>query len=208
MRGLAVVAVAGVLGLLSPAAEAKRASCHHKGRHTEVANEKALVFQTYADAYADHGSYYGCLRRTGRRTRLGGWYSHPLFTSGPESFRLRGALVGFVDSDCSQYYCTFSAATVDLRSGRTIRHYDDESKEDLAWVAALRVAKGGSLALVRGVDPHYASGAPPTYSLLTVTRGGGAELDSGTDIDPESLAIRGGRVYWTRAGEPFSAPID
>src|SRR4051794_25131162 len=38
----------------------------------------------------------------------------------------------------------------------------------------------------------------------------GREREGGrvSDIDPESLAIGGGWVYWTRAGDPFSAPID
>jgi hypothetical protein len=84
-----------------------------------------------------------------------------------------------------------------MRLGRVIRKVTGNS----GGPGDLELARSGSFALFSSLPDN-----PNLY--LSVAEADGQHLvDSGPDIDPRSLAIAGGWVYWTRAGEPHSARI-
>lgn len=58
----------------------------------------------------------------------------------------------------------------------------------------------GAVAWIRSVD-----GIPEVRKLDS---GGENVMDTGTDIDPESLAVSGTTLYWTKAGGPRSAVLE
>jgi hypothetical protein len=59
----------------------------------------------------------------------------------------------------------------------------------VAWIVASGVARGGNQ--VRVVD-----------------RSGSRVVASGTDVDPQSLALAGSTLYWTQGSKPFSTTLN
>jgi hypothetical protein len=58
----------------------------------------------------------------------------------------------------------------------------------VAWIVAGGVARGGN-------------------QVHVVDKSGSRIIASGTDVDPQSLALAGGTLYWTQGGKPFSASL-
>lgn len=94
-------------------------------------------------------------------------------------------------------------STVDLRSKRRVRSSGQKSYAHPRQVA---LATGGSIAYLSEEYQEFDSD-PPMFTVAKVEADGETTLDSGTDIDPTSLALAGHRVYWTRGGVAHSAAI-
>jgi hypothetical protein len=80
--------------------------------------------------------------------------------------------------------CVGGASTLDLRTRRTLHRADTG-----AFVSALVLGPRGAFAYVSG------GGA-----VSKADAGGEGVLDATPGIDPDSLAIAGARVCWTRGG--------
>jgi hypothetical protein len=196
-----------LVGTPASTAIAKRASCY--GNHhwkTVASNAKVRVFYRELPDQPEDLRYYGCLRSNGKRTWLGDLEVTTVDSSGPGSFRLRGELVGYEYSSCYDGGCVIDVETDDLRTGKRIRHFVQRSADATA-VVDLRIAKSGSLGVMESASPDAGSGPPYTNTVISVTSEGATVLDSGLDVDADSLALGGSWLYWTRAGEPHSAPL-
>ena len=221
MRRLALAAVV-VFALALPApsiALAPKIGCHPKGSKTLVANSQARVFKL-------RGWVYGCLRSTRRRTILV-WYTG---YAGWEQLHVRPQLAGrFV---AFAYYwegavegAGYGIRIVDLRK-RTQREIALENTEDVDYVLGdfkvhrIVVTRAGSLAFSWNVEAKDADGrdtsarevrklepgdpltkAPPYNEPL------GVLLDSGPELDLNSLTLTGSTLSWLKAGEPVTAPL-
>lgn len=89
-----------------------------------------------------------------------------------------------------------------------------QRSHDALGIHDLRIAKTGSLGAIESSAPYGSNPSPLTYTVIAVTAEGGTVLDSGLDVDADSLALGadslalgGSWLYWTRAGEPHSAPL-
>jgi hypothetical protein len=69
--------------------------------------------------------------------------------------------------------------------------------------SALLVKSDGSVAWI--VETGY---PVVQYQVHTVDKSGSRVLASGTDIDPRTLALSGGVLYWTQGGKPMSAVLN
>jgi hypothetical protein len=71
----------------------------------------------------------------------------------------------------------------------------------------MEVTSNGGLGVIEAAQHPGLYPMPPTYEVRKRDANGSAVLDSGPDIDPGSLALSAGTLYWTRAGEAHSAAI-
>jgi hypothetical protein len=105
----------------------------------------------------------------------------------------------------------------DLRTGRVIHRVPTGSPPSVERVepsqpggrigagrmTAIVVRSDGAVAWI--VDTRKRLG---TFELHELDRSGARIAAAGSDIDPHSLALAGGTIYWTQGGRPFSAPLD
>jgi hypothetical protein len=203
------LALAVLLSLgLAPRADAKRQSCYRIGGTTVVQSPKVRVFYKWIPGgLFEERHYYACLRRTGSRTFLSEAYTDQLDSTGPGVFRLHGALVAWSDGFCGSEDCNAYAATVDLRTRKTTRSYADDRRDVSSFIADLQLAPSGSLGLMQVDQKNPDAQGPAAYDVIGVTAAGSSLLDTGEDIDRSSLAIGGRWLYWTRGGQPHSAPL-
>jgi hypothetical protein len=191
-----VLAAATAVALAPAADAAKRRGCAKRDSRTILATENVRVY--VVGQINNDRSYYGCLRFTGRRTLLAeGTSSEAAGDRFAKFFQAYGQLVAFAAIQRVHALQSYEVATVDLRTGRTIRFDRGD-----AGVLDLRMARSGSLALLT---------SPTSPRLPTVSKiesGGRTVLDSGSDVDPHSLAVAKTRIYWMRGGVAQSAAIE
>lgn len=174
-----------------------------------------IVSNRLVRVYEREGSFYGCLRRTGRRTRLGppGSDLDQYFLG---RFRLRGDVVAFalgrierVDRDVPQ---PFSEQIVvrDLGERRRPVRYEGQDRRGpyvegkRPGVSDLVVDRRGRVAwIVR--NPY---GNPTQVEVYKQDSHGRALLDSGDGIDRASLQLRDGQLSWTNGGSTRTAPLN
>lgn len=163
---------------------------------TLLDNGRAVV---YADRSDD--SYYGRVRGRSRVSYLGEDRASGSSTfSGIDDFALAGTFVALAEDSCGIDRCDHTARTVDLWTGKEIRGSTDGGE-----IVALRLAPGGSLALVHA-DGDLNDDVD-SNTVQRVQRSGTATLDSGPDVDARSLAVSARWMYWRRGGETRAAPI-
>ena len=200
------VAAAGALvlslGFVAPGA-ARAPDCATAG-HTVIANKKARVYRVGNDS---GGKYYGCTYGSERRKLLGGYSISSEYQSDTVFIRLRGRRVGYANVSYAGT-SAWEAKVVDLRTRKvTRRTFADGGIDDLQMTGS------GSLALLTddGATRIDGDGIPnevQAYTVIKLESEGGTVLDRGKDVDPDSLAVARHRVYWARADEARSAPIE
>ena len=198
MRGRAALALIGTV-LLCAAADAGAASDKHARERcamrgvTVAENARARIYRLSPPGETDS---YGCLKKTGRATRLafeGGGGAH----YDGQSFRLRGTRAAAVEQFCLDTDCSYEAHSIELRTGRPIRKV-----KRFALSIDLELGAGGSFAVIEQPDVEKAE-----YVVIAVDSGGFRLLDHGAAVDPHSLAVAGSTVYWTASGQPHSATL-
>jgi hypothetical protein len=104
---------------------------------------------------------------------------------------------------------TSSAAVVfDVIARKRVRaRYTPQQSGWSYGIADLEVTTHGGLGVIEVAQYAGLYPTPPTYEVRKQDANGSAVLDSGPDIDPSSLALSTGTLYWTRGGEAHSAPI-
>jgi hypothetical protein len=196
----AAVIAAGAVS--APAKSVRAPGCTLKRAKTIKANRDVRVFRTVP--VAGSGTVYGCRRRAARAYVLGefGECQNNHEIRRVEVAGRRTALGAF---ECSLDSGAWDVELVNLASGRLefrsaplvsplpdaftfdeLQRIVATSDGALAWTATRR-ARGALLA----VEVRRRMRGTATASLL---------LDSGTDIDPESLRKRGRTLSWTKAG--------
>jgi hypothetical protein len=196
MRVVALVAVAFLVGVGAAGsdARARTASCKTKGA-TVVANARARVYRVPVSKTANTGyRVYACLLRPKHTVYLGGFDFEAL---GVMSVSLNGPSVAFEKADCDKADCRGAIKVRNLRTGVT-RQSPIPSGANLADMVL--ASADGSVAWTRKPNPDV-------VEVRALGADGEQLLDSGPDVDPESLALAGSTVYWTKGGQPRSAPL-
>jgi hypothetical protein len=95
----------------------------------------------------------------------------------------------------------YHVTAIDLRTWRR-----SDSGSEYTPTRRIGLTSNGSLAWL---DYYGDSARPVPYSVHALTAGAEEPvlLDSGSDIDPTSLAVGRGRVYWIKAGAARTAPL-
>ena len=187
IAGIALVS----MPVVSMTAAAKSAGCEGVGR-TIAANGQARVYR----ANFDNGDYkvFACLRRPRRTVYLG---SHHVMSVGVRTVRLTGPSVAYERLDCNKGTCTGGIRVRNLRTG-TVR--TNPIPAGTAVATEIVVSSSGAVAWTRKLQAQI-------VEVRALGAGGERLLDSGTDVDPESLALAGSTVYWTKAGIAQSAVL-
>ena len=193
------------------ASAADKRGCFPRGAQTVVANAQVRVYWRDDAADPDLAHYYGCVLRTGRRTRISHSYGSQYESAGPRFFRLSRALVGFAFVRCGfDGVCEYKLSTVALSTGQRLRAYDgaEGGRQTCTVPVGLAMGASGSLVAMERESAAGNCGGEAVYSVIKVERGGASALDSAADIDPRSLALgSGGWAYWMRGGAPHAARI-
>lgn len=200
----ALVVAAGALCLLTIAPGSARAASNaeklcRSGYQTIVANKSVRVFQRRArDGNIVVYTRYACyLRKPFTVRKLGRW---DRFECGVYGFELAGRYVAYDNFRCAGGLFPCGVVIRDMKSGAVRRSKLCAQPPGLMTDLVLR--SNGSVAWIRQL------GGGQEYELWKLDSGGEVRVDSGSAIDPDSLALSGGRIYWMRAGEPQSAALD
>jgi hypothetical protein len=206
MRRLLALSVLTLVAF-APTVEARDGQrCHPHGATIAAANARVVVYRVPVKGFEKESRWYGCDMRSGRRTRVADGLVDQYATSEPTIVRVRGRLAALADQfEAKSGGANYTAWTYDLRSGRRIRRYDSNGAR--VYALDVRMARSGSLAVIEGEGRPRADSASG-FVVRKIERGGSTVLGGGDDVEPQSLAVGGGWVYWTQAGGARSAPID
>jgi hypothetical protein len=197
----------------APSADAAKkrrhpARCSLTGSKTLLQTRDARVFYRTKSGTTTE---YACLFARNKRFELGSGDSDPGGSGDTVSLeRLGGSYVAFVlgHFDDSQRYNpnpTGFAATVvaiNLSTAAQLRFPAVASRPPSSSVSDLVLARNGSFAWI-----GTGAGATEVHRL----KAGDATdtvLDSGADIQTDSLALGGATLYWTKGGKAVSAPLN
>jgi hypothetical protein len=189
------------------AAEARkgRPSCTQKGRETIVTSSRARVFKRRGKEY---GYVWGCLYSVGRSFKLG-YYDE----EGPDFFsvspiRLAGVHVGYNAGGETRQGYESDVIVRDLRTGRCVHRWVAPAAGSIGdlRVEDLELKKNGSIGWIASRSRFQ--GGPIQEVYKSDTRGKATLVDSGEDIDPKSLTLSGSILYWTKAGQAYSASLN
>lgn len=229
MRGVAALLVIGVASVLMASAEASAQNRHRgvdrcppNGRHTVIAADaRAEVYGIRKNN--ETIEYRGCVYGHGRSFDVGG-VTECLSTGGAcggtDHITLAGTLVARELSVVSPVLGTKWLVEVeDLRDGRVLHKVptgtpleSGQKYEGVGEVEALVLNAGGAAAWIARDSErssHVGSFDEVRYfDIGSVDRSGYHLVAAGTDIDPQSLALAGGTLYWTQGGVPLSATLD
>jgi hypothetical protein len=202
---LALPATAGAVAVTAGAAAAKpTAGCHPAHSTTLAATAKARVFRTRGFSRDTHThATYGCLESHKRPVR----FYVPDFPTGYDHIALAGRFVAYAAySDCAADFCDPNSVVLqDLVTGKTT--FADGAALRVATISGLVLRTDGALAWIQSSFDANGS-TQPGLEVAKAEHGQPAVvLDSGTDIAPDSLALAGTTLYWTRGGKPFSAGL-
>jgi hypothetical protein len=209
--------------------ESGRVACPPTGGKVVVADARATVYEAApAGDLPEYLHVFGCVRGGARRYELGGVPECGLFEPGcePESECetdrwcggvreevLAGSMVAFEMFESGPEEGLWYVVVRDLRDGRKLtRAATGVPPVRRRYYAGVGPALGivlkadGSVAwLARDL---WRSGAEAPYFEVYAAEGSSTRLlAQGTGIDPSSLALAGGTVYWTQGGAPASAPL-
>jgi hypothetical protein len=152
------------------------------------------------------------LRRNAKR--LAGLMCWREIYSGDTNFVLAGPIVAF-----EHFWIAFEGqpkwgVTVrDLRTGRVLRNEptgtdvtpgpEPEQDFGIGHTTAIVVKTDGSVAWI--VETSKEEGR---YQVHAADMNGGRVLASGADVDPTSLALAEGTLYWMQGGRAYSAALN
>lgn len=200
--------VAMLVALVGAAPADADAACALRGSTTVVASERARVFLT-TDRRTEVQTLYGCLFRAGKRVRLGRFGDREYFGLP----RLAGAKVAFRRGSGGTGSVGTGVRVFDLRSRRRVFGWDAPAASTLCargqWgIADIALKPNGSVAWLMDDDPGC-NDTPGRFEIYKHDRPGAALLvDSGDDIERDSLAWAGTQLYWTRGGAARSAAFE
>jgi hypothetical protein len=216
-RRFAALLVLISLLALPPAASARTAACSSSGSTAVYASKSARVFTKRAIVKPRYRvrRYYGCAYRYNRKFRLATVGEPGVFETAVTQIRLAGRFVAhasFYEGPAGGTYAVVrvrdlrsGVQTVNIQAGAPLQPGEPDTSDQQARIRDLELRPNGSVAAITGTnDP--ATGVP-IYRVIKRDPAGTAVLDSGPDIDPTSLALSGGILYWTKAGQPHSATL-
>jgi hypothetical protein len=186
------VLVAGAFAAAPGAAHAKKQpSCASKGSTTILRTGKVRVFEVGKV----NRTVYACLLRNGKKLEVAQYISCGCSSADepqPVIWVAREA-VAVNDSECPPQGqgCTGTVASFDVRD--RARKYREDVPTGV--ISDLVLKPNASFAYIAADTVRKADSA------------GIGELDAGPDVREGSLARAGSTVYWTKAGQAFSAEL-
>ena len=185
LAGAAAVVPTGV-------AQAATKPCQRKGSRTIASSSKVRVYEV---GDTDR-TVFGCLRSTGKRKAVATYTSCDCSVGDeppPRIWLSREALAvnSYSCPPPGLGDCVGDVASFDLR--QRVRKYQETVPK--GFVSQLVLKPNGSFAYIADDTVRKADSA------------GVGQLDPGPMIEAGSLALAGSIVYWTKAGQPFSARL-
>lgn len=211
--GLVLVVAAAFLFLTPASGAQRRPACSSAGSKTVKATERARVFSKRGRL----GSYrvtrlYGCLYGRNARFRLSILGEPGIFVTSVPHIRLVGNFVGYAEEYEGPAGGRYGQIRVrSLRTGvesftETGAPPDSEDITTTRNITDLELRATGAAAWI--VEVPLATGAEQsTFQVHMRGAGGRTMLDAGPDVVPDSLALSGSTLYWTRGGLPRSARL-
>jgi hypothetical protein len=215
-----VGAVAGV-GMLLPAAPASAAAkCSGKGAQGVASTSSARVFTL--PAAGNERKLYACLFSQNKKRYLG-WVQECHNDIAAREPRLAGPWVAYVEYTCDLVSGRDSVVVMNIKTGK--RRFDvsaasgteDENSEASTTVTDLELSSAGSVAWIGEFDADNGGGignSPNDNRFVGKADGAGiASVDSGTAIEPDSLALgrrnsKGNPFYWMKGGAAFGSLLN
>ena len=147
---------------------------------------------------------YACLFSADRRVRLGSNGQSTELTVP----RLAAPYVAFAVADCPGASCASDVLVRNLRSGRLVKSLTATTSSgvpgDSAHVTDLELKPNGSVAWMVRLSGFVTN----TVEVIAVDSGGRRMLDSGADVDAESLTLDVSTLSWQKAGATHSATLN
>lgn len=200
------------------AADTRQARCGPTNAKTIVANDRIRVYKEATDEDGVEGGVVACLAGTSVSRDLES-QRDTYYVFRPPALQLRGTMIATAKDFCdSESGCETSIAVQDLaRTGREQllnSHIGGPRGRRLIKVGSLRFRPSGSVAWIACIEPSpevfVASRQPncvrPGRGRKWVMRKriGSSKadvLDSGHQIDPNSLRLAGSRLTWKKDGD-------
>jgi hypothetical protein len=201
------VAVICLWALLLTTGATSDASTHHKASSMCPPHYEVLI-----DADAQAVVYEAPGRNEGFPEIFACAHGHKAYRLGVEAFfshgggggvsdeALAGEMVAYESSLVSEGSDSLIVVVRDLRTGRVLHHLSTDAEGTVRIV----VKSDGAVAWINGYGRVAGQNA---YQLHAVDKLGNRLLATGTEIDPDSLALAGSTLYWTQGGQPMSATL-
>lgn len=213
---LPVVGAAALVAVLGspPDAGAERRACSQAGSRTIVASKHVRVFRSRRDRHV-----YGCLFSRGVPVALTSDDDFSATSLASLKPRLAGRFVGFAYSWDNGVTGGPGVEITDLRRGRARGVELDPGSsarrgarpDPDATIHDIVITSRGSLAWTWTADYFTEPGQPKVREVRklapTDRRRLGVLLDSGPEIEVDSLTRRRSAVSWINAGQRVSAPL-
>lgn len=178
--------------------------------HVMTANSQAVLYR--APEHFEHLIVYGCTFEKHRSYQLGYFPDEGTCSSsgciGVQHEVLAGSLVAYEFFSIGGGGGTFLVIVRDLRNGHVV--YRVPTGTPRPQNASSVVGAGSTVTIVLKTDGSVAwiterpHGEATEYQVHALDKTGNRLLATGTDIDPQSLALAGSTLYWTQGDEPFS----
>jgi len=215
MIGMKLAATCALAGSLTATACAGSSPPAAAGVRCNAAHARVVASDSRAAVLELGHSYYGCSKRSGRRTELGGDRCLSLGRapgSGGGSVglvRLRGPVVGYAVSACGVDTSDTVLTARDLDRGTVIRQGSANLRpvgpESFPSVTALVVSHDGGLAWIsvtHSIGTHRSS-----TEVDRLDSRGSANLDTGSGIDTRALTLSGTTLAWRDGGARRSSDL-
>jgi hypothetical protein len=222
-----LVTIVMLVALASPTSAAARRGPHRrecrvpKGARVLVADGKAQVYAYDENAPLSVAlEVFGCTYGGQRTVLLGGQ-------------QLSGGSAGLALETVSGYYVAYEELTAvngdrhegyvtmlvvrDLRSGHVARRVPSGAAtrpavgaQGTGPITGIVLRANGTAAWIAQTESHEEGGLPARYAYAVEdapTSGPVTSLASGETVNPHSLALAGGTLYWLQAGKPMSADL-
>jgi hypothetical protein len=192
--------------------------CGKKGSRTLAGSERVRIYEQ-RNPVGDW-AIYGCRYKDGKRT---------LLRFAPDSFKgtpilIVGNYVGLIFYSATQYNDFFAEIeSFHLVSQRRVHstgedlHLTPEFGERYNRITDFQLGPRGGLTYIFHRVASLNSTDAPRYEVRKLDRSSFActlegcsavIVDSGPDIEPMSLAASRSILYWTKGGQPYSAPLN
>jgi hypothetical protein len=175
-----------------------RGQCGPRSAATVFLDDDVRV--TYkANTDDDSEKVWGCWRGRKAQVLYDDFCNSDIGCSGGPLVQVRGRYVAVEASDCTRADCTVPVSIHDVARRRRNETVAGDPRE-------LDIAPNGTLVFTDAGDGHGPATGPRWVRLLPVA-GNAPPLDSGEDLDPDSLALGSTRAYWMRGGQPRSGTV-
>jgi len=194
-------------GALYQQGEPPFTGCRSQRAQTDVENDDGRAFEQLRFD-SDNAEFvpfaYACLFSVNKRVRLGRNAESTELTLP----RVVAPYVAFAVADCPGASCYSTVVVRDLRNGRLINDLaatmTGGAPGDTQHVTDLELKPNGSVAWLVQLSGY----ATRTIEVVAVDASGRRLLESGPDVEPESLVLDGSTLSWRTGGVTHSATLD